>query len=151
MRVICLLFSCFWVFCCLAFVSMRTKSRAVRRHSVDQTFEGDGSVGVGVSGYGHDLNDSANSGTIVQDFDGDAPFTGYVTGDSVSTGDVPATFGMLMDVDDELRSVNGTVERASAVTAVVASVGSSKGIVINEPDMCRSTVTNDRNRFPKGC
>ena len=62
---------------------------------------------------------------------------------------MPATFGMLMDVDDELRSVNGTVERASAVTAVVASVGSSKGIVINEPDMCRLTVTNDHNRFPE--
>ncbi|PWA35529.1 HAD-like domain-containing protein [Artemisia annua] len=83
---------------------MRTKSRGIRRHSIHQNLEGDGSVGirVGVGGSGHDVNGYANSGTIVQGFDGDAPLMGSVNANWVGTGDVPATLGMFMDVDDEL-------------------------------------------------
>ncbi|PWA48067.1 DNA helicase [Artemisia annua] len=129
---------------------MRTKSRAVRRRSIHENLEGDGSVGIriGVSGSGHDVNGHANSGTIVQGFDGDAPLTGSVNANWVGTGDVAATLGMFMDVDDELRSVNGTVDTPSSVTAAVAaSLRSSNGIIINEPHLCHSTVTNTRTRF----
>ncbi|PWA44784.1 hypothetical protein CTI12_AA493250 [Artemisia annua] len=130
---------------------MRTKSRAVRRRSIHQNLEGDGSVGirVGVGGSGHDVNRYANSGTIIHGFDGDAPLTGSVNANWVGTGDVPATLGMFMDVDDELRSVNGTVESPSSVTAVVAApLRLSNGIIINEPHLCHSTVTNTGTRFP---
>ena len=66
----------------------------------------------------------------------------------MGAGDVAATLGMFMDVDDGLHSVNGTIERSSVVTVVVAaSMRSSNGITINEPDLCCSTVTNTRNRF----
>lgn len=63
---------------------------------------------------------------------------GSLNGNWVGIGEVPASLGVFMDVDDGSQSVSVTFERPSTRTAIIAaSTRSSNGITINEPNLCR--------------
>ena len=69
---------------------------------------------------------------------GVVPNLGSLNGNWVGIGEVPASLGMFMDVDDGSQSVSVTFERPSTRTAIIAaSTRSSNGITINEPNLCR--------------
>ena len=65
-------------------------------------------TGIGLLASGHDPNGSPNSSTIVHGFNDHGSLSGSVNGNLVGVGGVPASLGMVMDVDDGLESVNFT-------------------------------------------
>ena len=108
---------------------MRTKSKVVRRHSIDQSLEGNVYVGANTI---HDLNGCPVSSMVVQGSIDDGCLLDSDNGNWVGT---LGGLGAFMDVDDGLHSVKINVHTP-------VSVRSSSGITINDPDSFYVTVTN---------
>ncbi|PWA66418.1 hypothetical protein CTI12_AA327590 [Artemisia annua] len=122
---------------------MRTKSRVVRRHSIDQTFEGDVSVGadasVGSIASGDDLNGCSISSTVLQGSIDDGRRLVSDNGNWVGASAVPGDLGSFMEVDDGLQCVSVDVH-----TSVFRRPSSR--ITINEPHLSDATIRNTFHR-----
>ena len=122
---------------------MRTKTKAVRRHSGGQPLVWDVSVGTDTTvvrtDFANNLNGCPLSSVVVEGYSGDVRGVVSDDGNWVGSLGVPADLGSFMEVDDRLQRVGVNVHTSVAGRP-------SNGITINEPHSPDVMVTNTYQR-----